>query len=399
MRSASAARPAAPSPQERPATADCRPTAPRRNRQAWTSALAAALFATSAACFFFGMQAQHAVQDAACALTLTGAGESRRPLARLRRLGVPAAVPDGAFLLRGRAAAPGVARRPHARRCAGPHGPCRTRGRLRLGRLRRPCRHGDVLRKLGSLRGLSSPRAGRTEPHGARRPRRRRPPCRSSSPPGKPSSRPACSRRWLEPPCSPWARLRPSLRRPGRSRGHMMEPGAPDTRVRATRRHGRKEHGLPRNDQALENVRACRCAGGGRPFPAGGARRLRGDHRPFRMRQVHHAAPGGRAGNPRRRNGSRGRARRHRPASVRTRRGHGLPGLRPVPASERLREHRLSPEGASHAPARGGGARARNGRAAGHRGAFGPQAFSASRVARSSAWPWGGPSCASRPCS
>ena len=62
--------PAAPSPQERPATADCRPTAPRRNRQAWASALAAA------ACFFFGMQAQHAVQDAACALTLTGAGET-----------------------------------------------------------------------------------------------------------------------------------------------------------------------------------------------------------------------------------------------------------------------------------------------------------------------------------
>ena len=68
--------PAAPSPQERPATADCRPTAPRRNRQARASALAAALFATSAACFFFGMQAQHAVQDAACALTLTGAGET-----------------------------------------------------------------------------------------------------------------------------------------------------------------------------------------------------------------------------------------------------------------------------------------------------------------------------------
>lgn len=68
--------PTAPSPQERPATADCRPTAPRRNRQARASALAAALFATSAACFFFGMQAQHAVQDAACALTLTGAGET-----------------------------------------------------------------------------------------------------------------------------------------------------------------------------------------------------------------------------------------------------------------------------------------------------------------------------------
>lgn len=76
MRSASAAMPTAPSPQERPATADCRPTAPRRNRQARASALAAALFATSAACFFFGMQAQHAVQDAACALTLTGAGET-----------------------------------------------------------------------------------------------------------------------------------------------------------------------------------------------------------------------------------------------------------------------------------------------------------------------------------
>ena len=83
-----------------------------------------------------------------------GCGRNRRPLARLRRLGVPAAIPDGAFLLRGRAAAPGVARRPHARRCAGPHGPCRTRGRLRLGRRRRPCRHGDVLRKPGSLRGL-----------------------------------------------------------------------------------------------------------------------------------------------------------------------------------------------------------------------------------------------------
>lgn len=63
----------------------------------------------------------------------------------------------------------------------------------------------------------------------------------------------------------------------------------------------------------------------------------------------------------------------------------------PVPASERLREHRLSPEGASHAPARGGGARARNGRAAGHRGAFGPQAFSALGWPEAARGPGAGP--------
>ena len=147
--------PAAPSPQERPATADCRPTAPRRNRQAWASALAAALFATSAACFFFGMQAQHAVQDAACALTLTGAHETAGRLlafaAWVFLLPFPTALSCCAAGLLRRASRDGRMPDDAQGRTVNFE---RTRGRLRLGRLRRPCRHGDVLRKLGSLRGL-----------------------------------------------------------------------------------------------------------------------------------------------------------------------------------------------------------------------------------------------------
>ena len=90
---------------------------------------------------------------------------------------------------------------------------------------------------------------------------------------------------------------------------------------------------------------------------------------------------------------------RQRPSRQGSGRGDGLPELRPLSAHERAPEHRVLPQGArrGEAGARAEGARGGRRSSGSRRWCSGSPA--SSRAASASASPWGGRSCASRPCS
>ena len=128
--------------------------------------------------------------------------------------------------------------------------------------------------------------------------------------------------------------------------------------------------------------------------------RVHGPARPVRLRQVHAAADGRRAGGSDRRRHLHRRPAGQRRAAEAARRRDGLPELRALPAQDRAGEHRVPAQGRgasarrerSHAGAGGGaGARARASCSTASRAS---SAAASASVSRSP-----GRSCATRPCS
>ena len=86
--------------------------------------------------------------------------------------------------------------------------------------------------------------------------------------------------------------------------------------------------------------------GARRAHPAHRARRVRRAARPVGLRKDHRAADPRRAGRGHVGHRLGGRPGRHQRARQQTRHGHGVPGLQPVPASDRARQRRVRAEDA-----------------------------------------------------
>ncbi len=137
--------------------------------------------------------------------------------------------------------------------------------------------------------------------------------------------------------------------------------------------------------------------GGQRPQPGNRGRRVPRPRRPVGLRQDDRAADGRRSRGHLRGAAEDRRADRQLRAVARPRHRDGLPELRALPASHRLRQHRLQPEAEEDGQEGDRPAHQRSGAAARPRRRTSTASRERSPAASGSAWRWAARSCASRP--